>query len=273
MKNTTTRVVLFITIFAFVSLTPPAISFAKTQESKKETVSLLSLDDEFQPQEGTYYYDVFLNRLKLGKGAISVKKEEDFYTIAVEGKTKRKVSLVYKARYRGEVRIDPSPLKPIEANIVQTSGKKKKEIEIKFTSEKAIESREVRSENNTITKIKETEIQSDTFILDPFSTLFLLRQLDWHVGMAEVFDIYSGKKQYELKLICEGIDDVESSGAIRTAWVIRPEITSIKKGVKKTRSHFRVYLSTDTFKEILKISGSPKIGKVVAKMRRFAPAK
>lgn len=244
---------------------------ASPEESKKETVSLLALDTEFNPREGTYYYDVFLNGLKLGKGTIGLLKENGVYKIIVSGKTREKLSLLYKVRYRGEVRVEPSPLTPIDANIVQSSGAKKKEIELKFTSNKTIESRETRSENNKVSKIKEREVESDTFILDPFSTLLLLRQLDWHIGMAEVFDIYSGSKEYELRLVCEGVDNVESSGKTRAAWVIRPEITSIKKGKRKTRSNFKVYLSTDKSKEILKISGSPDVGKIVAKLRRFVP--
>ncbi len=263
--------VLLTCVLALLSISCGSSCQAAPQETKKESVSLLALNREFKPQQGTYYYDVFLNGLKLGKGTIGVLSENGFYKVVVAGKTRKKVSILYKARYRGEVKIEPSPLSPIEANIVQTSGTKKKEIELKFTSNKTIESRETRFENNKINKIKEKEVQSDTFILDPFSTLFLLRQLDWRVGMAEVFDIYSGKKEYELKLVCEGIEYLESSGQRRAAWVIKPEITSIKKGKRKTRSNFRVYLSTDKYKEILKISGTPKIGKIKAKLRRFVP--
>lgn len=272
MNNKKTPFYLCTISLIILSLVLYTLCLAAPQETKKETVSEFALDTEFKPQHGTYYYDVFLNGMKLGKGAISVVFEDGFYKIAVAGKTRKNVSMLYKARYRGQVKIDPSPLAPVEANIVQKSGKKKKEIELKFTSNKSIESRETRFENNKITKIKEREVQSDTFILDPFSTVFLLRQLDWHTGMAEVFDIYSGKKQYELKLVCEGLGYVELSKKPQEAWVIRPEITSIKKGVRKTTSNFKVYLSTDKEKEILKISGNPQIGKVVAKLRRFAPA-
>lgn len=269
MQNLHTISPTIITILSFLlfSLTLPNDSYS----SRRQKSSELPIDHNFQPKLGTYYYDVFLKNIKIGKGTISVQKEGDIYTISVTGKTNSSITALYKIRYRGMSELKVSPLQPIKAKITQQSGKKKKETQISFTENNVVHSREIRSTKEITTKIRDKIVHSETFVLDPFSTVFLIRRLNWHVGMEETFDLFTGKKQYELKLICQSTQLVKIGGISRQAWVIIPEITSYKKGVKKTRNSFKIYLSLDKEKEILKISGTPKPGSVIAKLRKFSP--
>ncbi len=255
-------------ILSLLGSTIPGLAYA--QSTKKQSSDQLTTDPEFNPRQGTYYYDVFWQKVKVGKATITIMKEDDLYKIIVSGKTKSKVSMFYKARYRGEVQMEPDPLKPIQANITEQAGRKKKHTQIRFPQEGMVESTEVESIGDK-KKTEERTFSSETFILDPFSTVFLVRHLDWHVGMAEVFDIFTGKKHYEVKLLCDSIATLEIDGKKREAWVIIPYISSLDGPEKKTKSEFKVYLSKDARKKILKIEGAPRIGKIVALVRKFEP--
>lgn len=262
-------ILLFLLLFLQIISANPCL--ADTESIKKQSSAELVVDPEFDPELGTYYYDVYWQKVRVGKATITLKKENDQYTVIVFGRTTSKVNLFYKAKYRGEVALEPDPLKPIKANIIETAGRKKKQTQIVFPQKDTAEATEVESIGDKKTNIEERTFTSETFVLDPFSAVFLVRHLDWHVGMAEVFDIYTGEKEYEIKLFCHSVTSLEVDGIQREAWVIIPYTTSLQKEKRETKSEFTVYLSKDAKKEILKIEGAPRIGRVVAKINKFVP--
>lgn len=243
---------------------------ASAEAVKKVTTSELDVDPEFQPLSGVYYYDLFLNALRVGKATITVKKEGDLYGIQVKAKTRKAVQSLFKVRYKGEVRMQPQPIRPIAADIESQSGEKKKEVSIRFPETNRIAITETKSNQGKTTKSSEYVLESETFLLDPFSTIFLVRSLDWHVGMAEVFDIFTGKRQYELRLLCQSVANLKLGGVMRDVWVIQPEIVTLTHLRKTKLSNYSIYLSKDEQKDILMISGEPKLGRMVAKMRKFS---
>lgn len=268
----TMKTLLILHLLTLLALTIPTISCqAETENIKKQSSAELLTDPEFRPELGTYYYEVFWGNVRVGKATITIDQENDLYKVIVIAKTSSAVNLFYKARYRGEVEMKPYPLKPIKGTITEKSKKKKKEVKIRFPREDTVEAVATESNDDKNTTVTESEFTSETFILDPFSTVFLVRHLDWYVGMAEVFDIFTGKEQIELKLLCDSITSLKIAGKQRQAWVIIPETTSYKEDKRVTKSEFKVYLSRDAKKEILKIEGTPRIGQVVAKFRKFAP--
>lgn len=239
------------------------------EREKKVSTSQLQVDPEFQPLSGVYYYDLFLNAVRVGKATISVEKDQDLYTIGVRGKTRKAIRTLFKVRYKGEVQMEASPLKPIAADIESQAGERKKEISIRFPQANRMEIRETKTKEGKTTKLHEYVLESDNFVLDPFSTIFLVRSLDWHVGMAEVFDIFTGTRQYELRLLCKSVENIEIEDSLRTAWVIQPEITTLTSPREKKLEKYSLYLSKDEQRDILMISGEPKIGNITVKMRKF----
>ena len=116
----------------------------------------LPLDPDFKPTLGTYIYDVFWQGSRIGKAMISIEQEGDLYKISVNAKTNSTLSMLYKFRYKGEVKVEPSPFKPIEASVEEDSGRKKKNIEIQFPQTDRAESIEVKNRRRQ-DQISETE--------------------------------------------------------------------------------------------------------------------
>lgn len=265
------RSLLFFIVLTLLS--PQLLSQPGAVEIKrKSSSSELLLDPEFHPSPGTYYYDVFWQDIKVGKATISLTFNDDLYRITVQAKTKNSINVFYTLKYKGEVEMEPSPLKPLQATVRESTGSKSKNTSITFPQKNRAEGVEVESVKGHTKKVTERFAVSETFILDPFSVVFIIRHLDWHVGMAEVFDIFTGKKQYQLQLLCHSVTNLTIKNQKRQAWVIIPETTDISKANGKKRAEFKIYLSKDSKKEILKIKGVPRIGRIVAKVRKFEPA-
>ena len=236
---------------------------------RKATSGELDILKEFDPTPGTYYYDVFLKGTKLGRASIAVDRNGDEYVVAVKARTRGILKHLYKIKYKGEVAVTRNPLQPQTAKIIEQTGSKKKTINAEFESHNRIVVKEEESKGNNPPKFKTKEYESESFILDPFSIVFLIRSLDWQVGTSEVFDLFTGAKQYEIHLRCKEETVLTVDGVVRPCWVIVPETRTLKTPQEVKMSGFKIYLSQDERKEILKITGDPKIGRIVANLRKF----
>ena len=239
--------------------------------ARKPDSSQLPVDLEFRPELGTYFYDIFWKGARVGKAAITIDKDDDLYKIGVHADSNSKVSMLYKFRYKGEVEVEPYPLKPVKAKVTEKAGRKEKKIEFSFPEDDRVEAVEVKSVGGKKRSVTEKRATSTSFIVDPFSVVFLVRHLDWHIGMAEVFDVFTGKKKYQLTLYCKSVVTKTVGDAARQAWEIIPEMIDFTKPEEKKRAEFRIFLSKDEKKEILKIEGAPRIGRVEATIRKFVP--
>ncbi len=239
---------------------------------KKISTAELPIASEFQPKLGVHYYDVLLDSVQVGKATISVKKDKELYSIEVKAKTRKSISALYKVKYKGEVTVHPYPLKPVAASIEEQTGRKGKEIAIDFQEENKVEVRETRLKKGKRVSSQDYLFESESFILDPFSTLFLVQSLDWSVGMAEVFEIVTGKRHYELRLNCDRETSLDFGGESWEAWVINPRAVRIDgKDQEPKMTGYEVFLSQDIAREILLISGKTKVGRVEVRKRKFEP--
>ncbi len=260
---TFTLVLLFFCVFGAVAVS------ANDGRGLQTKISDSLPDSEFHPELGTYHYDVQWGGIQVGKVFIIIDKEGDKYRVVVSGKTSQKINLLYRAKYRGEVQFDPDPLTPITAEILQKSRKDTKSIHMTFPQRNRVESVEVKKGQNKPPRTTYREFTSDTFILDPFSTLFLVRQLDWHVGMAEVFDIFTGKEKYELRLLCDSVTTLKVGKRERSAWLIMPRLISSKDGKEVKKNTLQVYLARDESREVLRIDVEPQVGTVEVHLKKF----
>ncbi|THB79664.1 MAG: DUF3108 domain-containing protein [Desulfobulbaceae bacterium] len=245
---------------------------ANGQTARKDSIRQLAVNESFKPVRGTHYYDVFLGNVKLGKATISVQQEGESYTVKVEARTNRAIRALYKIRYRGTSVVNHDPLIPQTVTIMEQSGKKRKTIEAEYPAPNRVSSVEVTKKKGEKTNIKEKEFESESFLLDPFSTVFLIRSLDWQVGDREIFDIFTGKEQFEFELYCSQEKVLQINGKSRKSWEIIPSSRTLTEPVKTVMANWAIYLSQDESREILQIVGHPKIGKIVAKMRKFESA-
>lgn len=236
---------------------------------RKSTSAELTLDDQFNPPPGSYYYDVYLNGVRIGKATTEVKKEGDEFHLQIAAKIRSIVGSLYKIKYRGQVAMTANPLQPIHAVIEEETGSKNKKILMEFPQPNRVVAVQIEAKDGKKPKRTEKEFDSESFVFDPFSTAVLLRNLKWQVGATEIFDIFTGRKEYELKLFCRGETVVEIDGRLRDVWEIVLQTRSLKEPREVKLSGFVICLSKDSSREILKITGSSKYGRIGIYMRKY----
>ncbi|KJR97475.1 MAG: hypothetical protein VR65_24215 [Desulfobulbaceae bacterium BRH_c16a] len=214
---------------------------------------------------GTSYYDLFLNSLRIGKATIEVEKEGDDFMLKVAARARSNLSKLYS--YKGKVAMSANPIQPTQAVVEEQAGSKHKITLIEFPEPDRVTAVQIETRRGKKPKRTEKEFSSESFVLDPFSTVFLLRSLNWAAGTTEVFDIFTGNKQYELQLFCRGETALEVEGTVRDVWEIVLQTRSLEEPRKKKMSGYVVYLSRDSRRDILKVTGKAKIGRIVASMR------
>lgn len=244
------------------------VQIPETESARNKSTAELNMNEQ-DDISGTSYYDVFLNSLRIGKATIEVEKEGDDFILKVAARGRSNLSNLYS--YKGKVAMSANPIQPNHAVVEEQTGSKHKMTLIEFPEPDRVTAVQVETRRGKKPKRTEKEFSSESFVLDPFSTVFLLRSLNWKAGATEVFDIFTGNKQYELELFCRGETAVEVEGTVRDVWEIVLQTRSLeepKKNKKNKMSRYVVYLSRDSRRDILKITGKAKMGRIVASMRK-----
>jgi hypothetical protein len=237
----------------------------------------LTVDPDFRPRSGTYYYAVDFNGLNIGTASIAIDHDADLFKVKVQARTIGMADRLYRMRYRGEALMDTAPLSSVKTTMQQDVRSTEKVTTMSFQDNGAIKTTETKSENGSPMKYAVRNVQTERFTLDPFSATYLVRGLDWAVGTEKVFDVYPGKYQYELRLKCVNTAIVEFGGEKRTAWVIVPTVTNLdpdkqSDAAKKKPANVKIYVSADELKDVLKIEASHTLGQFRVRMERFEPA-
>lgn len=262
--------ILVLPVADVVSVLQPAGMAAREPDARQQgqnAIARLAIDEDFNPLAGASSYDVFLNGVRLGKASLKVKKTGDDFILEVAARTRSVFNSLY--RYRGHAVMSPKPVQPSEAVIEEKKGAKTKTFLLKFPEPNRASAVQIEARPGKEPKRTHQEFFSESFVLDPFSTVFLLRSLDWRIGDVQVFDILTGKKQYELQLTCRGETVLDAGGQLREAWEIVAQTRSLEPPRKIKLSGFVISLSKDSRREILKITGRHKIGRIVVNMQKI----
>lgn len=149
---------------------------------------------------------------------------------------------------------------------------REKTTRIAFLPDGAIRSVEVRTrKGETRTKVREN--RGPAFTLDPFSTVFMARRVDWEVGESEQFAVHDGKHRYAIHLNCQGLATVPVGDRRRDAWVITTSLRRLDEDDWEAEvSDVVIFLSADEAKEVLLIQSQTKLGPVQVRYDRFEPA-
>lgn len=109
--------------------------------------------------------------------------------------------------------------------------------------------------------------------MDIFSAVFLCRSIDWRIGLAERFEVFTGRKTYIVTLNCleqtryqqDNIDAID-------AWVIAPAVVDPYKPDRTPNlTSTRIYLAADSSKDILKIKTRTGFGTIDVLLTDFVP--
>ena len=252
----------------------PVNAFGTNGENKSRS---LPIDPDFKPRLGKYYYNVNFNNVSIGNATIIIDRDGELYKVQVNAQSIGMVDSLYRLRYRGEATMGTDPLSSVEMKTQQEVRSKEKDLTIKFQDNGSIRTVEKKSENGNAATYDVRKIQTDRFTIDPFTATYLVRGLDWKVGVEKVFDVYPGKYQYELRLRCESLVTIDFNGEKRKAWVIIPKVTHLDpqkraEALKKKPASSKIYVSADELKDVLKFETSHTLGYFRVLMIRFDPA-
>ncbi len=162
-------------------------------------------------------------------------------------------------------------MEPARATVKQQSGKKSKDISIDFPRPNRVDVIERKKRQENPFKQFVYSLESPTFVVDPFSALFLVQSLAWEQGTTEKFDIFTGSRQYELQLYCRGEKTIKSNGNDQEVWVIEPKLVMLTTPFTTKLSDYEIYLSTDPDRTLMRINGASKLGNVAVELVEFTP--
>jgi hypothetical protein len=244
-----------------------------------DNASPIPIDHKFRPRLGTYNYKVEFNNLDIITACVMVGLDGDLYKTQVTAETTGAIDKLFRMRYKGEAitDTDSNSITPVGAKTQQKVRSKEKDITISFQENGTIKTTEKKLKNGDSVSYDVRKLQTDRFTLDPFSASYLIRVLDWQVGRTQVFDVYTGKGQYELLLTCVGETTIDSAGEKRKVWVITPDAKELDDNnqyvaLKKKPSNMKIYVSADENKDILKMEASHTLGYFRVVLKSFQPA-
>ena len=223
---------------------------------------------EYDPPLGTYTYTVGWEGIPAAEATISVARDEGNYRVVATAKTYSGIDIFYRLRYRAEGLLTGSEMLPIKTTIDQEENSKVKNSEITFHDDGRIEAvRETKGK-----PIQVVDFTPESYTLDPFSAAFIARGVDWKVGDTKTFSAFNGKTRYKIVLSAVGTDTIEVNGVDREVWDIMPKVYDLTddKLTKKLREA-HIFVTTDSKREILKISSSVFIGSVTTELDSFEP--
>jgi hypothetical protein len=233
-------------------------------------------DTDFKPKLGTYYYCFEFNSMNIGTACIAIQHEGDLYTMNVNARTSSKIDYLYKIRYQGRSTLDTDPLAPKVTTISQTVKSKEKDLIIRFQGDGSIQTSETVTVSGEYDNSDQRRIHPERFTVDPFSATYLARGYEWKVGAEQTFDVYTGKKRYELHLKCVDKTLLDMNGSRRAAWVIVPSGRCLDDSKpadpKKKPADIKIYLSADDSKDVLRVEATHTMGTFLVYLDRFDPS-
>lgn len=236
----------------------------------------LPVDPSFQPRLGKYHYSIQLNGLNIGGALVTIDQQGDSYKMDFDAKTNKSIDRFYKVRYSGRSIFDADHLSPVEARIWQRIKSTGKDMSIFFRDNGTIQAMEAETKKGRLVDDDVREIRTGRFTIDPFSATYLIRGINWYVGMEHILNIYNGKNQYEWKLKCEDKKLIDMAGLKREVWVIGQEYRKLdgdhQERDQEEQRGARLYVSADDSKDVLRLEISRKMGHFLASLDRFEPA-
>lgn len=252
-----------------VLLVSTANAEVKVEKLLVSTPSYYGEQRHFQPELGTYEYNVSWSGISAASVFLTVNKTGFNYDISTKVKTSSGVGLFYKLRYEAAGTISGVDFSPMQSTISQQENSKVKTTALKFYPEGR-----VTSSHKSGDKTREFDFNPNNPMLDPFSAAFMARSLDWEVRQTRYFDTFNGKSRYLISFTAADKIDMEVNGEKRKVWVIEPMVKKLNTTSTKNKLRSaKIYITADEKREILEIDSEVFIGSVRTKLVGFTPTK
>ena len=223
----------------------------------------------FTPRLGTYNYVVSWQGIPAASAAVRFSENGGNFIVDAQARTNSAIDLLYKLRYQAIGTLSSFNLKPVKLWIDHRENSRIKNIDLQFSGQEDLITA-VRTRVGS-TERKEVSFRA-TNTLDPIGAGFLARSLSWSVGETKSFDVFNGKSRYLISLTALDKRVIDFQGTQRECFVISPRVRNLTttKAVEKLREAF-IYVTTDKFRDVLKIESSVFIGTVLTEMESFIP--
>lgn len=226
---------------------------------------------DFQPALGTYTYTVSWEGIPAATATITIGEDGSNYQVTANAETYSAIDIFYTLRYQMNGVLSGSDLAPIHSFTNHRENSRIKTLDINF--EPSGEIRAIREQVGKQDSKREIRFVSNNPTLDPIGAAFMARSLPWSVGDSKSFDVFNGKSRYLVTLSAKEKSRILHQGTMRDVWVIVPRVKNLTttEPVQKLREA-KIYLTTDSAREILKIESSVFIGKVYTELDSFEPS-
>jgi hypothetical protein len=216
---------------------------------------------------GKYGYHASWNGIPAGAVTLTLDRRGDDYVVSARARTAKFIDIFYKLRFRAEAQLSADTLHPKRSLFKTRENSRQKRTEIEFLPNGEIASQRKGSSG----EIKSYRFNPENDTLDPFSAAFLALSLEWEVGQTRKFDTFNGKSRYLIELTAVEKTDIEVNDELREAMVISPSVTDLSDGESSEKLHeAKIYVATDSSREILLIVSDLFIGSIKAEMVSYS---
>jgi len=144
-------------------------------------------------------------------------------------------------------------------------GKRKRQIDVQYFGDGRLHIREV-DESTVPPKVRKDETKSNIpeCVHDPFSALYMFRQLPLRDKFAQNYMLANDDKIREVRSTVERQESVELSSGKMPAWKI--STAALMGGLFKEGGQFKIWLSADEKKIPVQFEAKVKLGRVLGKL-------
>jgi hypothetical protein len=255
-----------------------ALAIPSTNALVSDVVPILTtdMDPDFSPALGAYTYSIHWLVRTGAKAEISIERLKDKYHMTTTARTGRLVDVFYKARYRGEVVLDPESLIPENAEIRETVRSTHKHTVMEFRDGVIDSTRTRWKKGKPPFSVLSQQVDMDNgAVRDYFSAIIIARALQWHEGDKRSTVVFDGRGLNAVTLHCLGQKRIKAMGKKFDTWQILVKIVQIGRVDKDDEliaDNIHLYLTTDNAREIVRLQADTTFGDIKIKLRSFKPA-
>jgi hypothetical protein len=178
------------------------------------------------------------------------------YKMVSTAKSRSLVDVVYKVRNRYETHIDPETSLTHKFVFKQHEGGKKKDRILVFDQEARSVTRIVREKGQT--QRRDYEIAENSH--DTMSALFGLRNVDLEVGKSMKFNVFEGKKNWELIVDVLAEEEIKVRAGTFKTFKLHPKLKF--EGIFRRKGELHVWVTADRWRMPVLMRSKVKIGSI-----------
>ena len=224
----------------------------------------------FQPGE-RLDYDVTWSVFRAGTVSSTLQSEgegaEDHYTVTTTARSQGFVSLLFKVQNEFRSFFDPRSLCSERISKKINEGRRRKETEIVFDSQRKLAILDERDLSKPQEPPKHAENPIPACVEDVVAAFYYLRRQEFQTGKPLYLPVNDGSKTYDVTLEVQAVETVQTPMGSRSAIRVEPKVFS---GLFKRKGRMLVWFSDDEQHLPLRIKFVISVGTITGTLRSVA---